>query len=174
MYLYVIVAVTSITLIGSYSYFQSRSALKARAFEQLNSVKSIKKVQIENYYRFKREIKEPEEADFLNSILLDTTQTKGLGKSGEVYVVDDQFNIRSKSRFNYKNNINIKVNTSAARAAFKQGEGNLVTNDYRGIKCLSSYDRLNIQGKNWIILAEIDYNEAMAPTFNLRNDIVLI
>ena len=121
MYLYVIVAVTSITLIGSYSYFQSRSALKARAFEQLNSVKSIKKVQIENYFRFNQDINRQAEADFLNTVLLDSSQTKGLGKSGEVYVVDDHYFIKSKSRFNYKNNENIKVYTQAAREAFKNG-----------------------------------------------------
>lgn len=174
MYLYVIVAVTSISLIGSYSYFQSRSALKARAFEQLSSVKSIKKVQIENYFRFNQDLNRQAEADFLNTVLLDSSQTKGLGKSGEVYVVDDNYFIKSKSRFNYKNNENIKVYTQAARAAFKNGEGNCISNDYREIKCLSSYDKLDIQGRNWIIIAEIDYDEAMAPTFNLRNDILLI
>jgi signal transduction histidine kinase len=175
MYLYVAVAVTSISLVGSYSYFQSRAALRTRAFEQLTSVKSIKKVQLENFFEFNQKITPQQEAAFLNTVLADTTQTRGLGRSGEVYVVDDQFYIKSKSRFNnYQDNRKIRVYTSAARKAFKSGEGHSVTYDYRGIKCLSSYDRLNIKGRNWIILAEIDYDEAMAPTFNLRNDIVLI
>lgn len=174
MYLYIIVAVTSISLIGFYSYYQSRSALMSRAIEQLNTVRSIKKVQIENYFHFNHDTNELRETDFLNSVLLDTAQTKGLGRSGEIYVVDDRFNIRSKSRFNYQNNQNIRVFTTASRTAFSKGEGQLITKDYRGIKCLSSFDRLNIKGRNWIILAEIDFNEAMSPIFNLRNDIILI
>ena len=40
--------------------------------------------------------------------------------------------------------------------------------------CLSSFDKLSVNGLNWAIIAEIDYNEAMVPINNLRNDLIFV
>jgi signal transduction histidine kinase len=174
MFLYVIVAVSSLSLIGFYSYYKAKNALISRATEQLNSVKSIKKVQVEEYFKTLL----PNQLDpidsTLNDILLDTAHTKGLGKSGEVYIVGHDLLIKSKSRFFPNPSQPIKASTKSVLSAFQKGNGTAVNRDYRNILCLSSFDRLDIKGQNMVIVAEIDYDEAMLPIRNLRNDLVLV
>jgi len=174
MFLYVIVGVSSLSLVGLYSYFKAKQALISRATEQLNSVKSLKKVQIENYLNDCKTKQLEFNYDEINKIMLDTNQTNGLGKSGEIYLVGNDFYLKSKSRF-FPNSINsIKAETQSAKKAFLCGNGNAVFPDYRKILCLSSFDKLNVTGLSWIIIAEIDYNEAMIPITNLRNDLIFV
>jgi len=99
MYLYLIVAVSSLSFMGFYSYFKARNALQSRAIEQLNSVRSIKKAQVENYFRSLKSTGRQADFDTITEILLDTNQTKGLGRSGDIYLVGDDFRIKSRSRF---------------------------------------------------------------------------
>ncbi len=174
MLLYIIVGVSSLSLVGLYSYFKAKSALTSRAIEQLNSVNSLKKVQIENYLNAlqKNDVKLNE--DEINKIMLDTNLTDGLGKSGEIYLVGNDYYLKSKSRFFPNSNKPIKAETYSVKTAFKIGKGNAVYPDYRNVLCLSAFDRLNIAGINWIIIAEIDYNEAMVPITNLRNDLIFV
>ena len=47
-----------------------------------------------------------------------------------------------------------------------------VIHDYRDIPVLSSYGKLDIAGLNWVILAEIDFAEAMIPVYTLRHNII--
>lgn len=171
MYLYVVVAVTSISLIGLYAYYKAKIALMDRAIEQLDAVKSIKKVQLENLFHADSNQYSGAISTYVNQLLLDTTQIQGVGKSAEVYIVDNQFRLRSKSRFHRQPLI---VNTLSTRTAFARGNGHLIANDYRNVLCLSSFDRLDLPGHPWAIIAEIDYAEAMAPITNLRNDLLLI
>jgi signal transduction histidine kinase len=174
MFLYVVVGLTSLSLLGFYSYFKAKQALVERATEQLNSVKSLKKIQIENYLnQCVKEHIEPNSLE-INAIMLDTNQTNGLGKTGEVYLVGDDFFLKSKSRFFLNSTKPIKSETRSVKQAFNQGNGNAVFLDYRNILCLSSFCKLNVEGLNWIIIAEIDYNEAMVPISNLRNDLLFL
>ena len=52
--------------------------------------------------------------------------------------------------------------------------GTAIIEDYRGIFCLSSYSKVNIEGLDWVILAEIDEQEAMIPVNAIRNSILLV
>jgi signal transduction histidine kinase len=174
MYLYLIVAVSSLSFMGFYSYFKSKNALLSRAIEQLNSVRSIKKAQIENYFNFLKVNKLQPDFDTVSEILLDTNQTKGLGRSGDIYIVNDDFRIISKSRFPGYLREGKQIRTKGIIQAFASGEGHSINPDYRNILCLSSFDKLNIEGHNWVIVAEIDYSEAMSPIKNLRNDLIFI
>lgn len=174
MFLYVVVAISSLSLIGFYSYYKAKNALIARATEQLNSVRSIKKVQLGNYLKTRYADSIGIETDALNQILLDTLQTKGLGKTGEVYVVGKDYTIKSKSRFYPNTSSPITADTRSVRTAFDKGEGTLVSSDYRNILCLSSFDTLNARGLTLAVIAEIDYDEAMTPIRNLRNDMVFV
>lgn len=174
MYLYLIVAVSSLSFMGFYSYFKARNALQSRAIEQLNSVRSIKKAQVENYFRSLKSTGRQADFDTITEILLDTNQTKGLGRSGDIYLVGDDFRIKSRSRFPSYLNEGSQMRTPAILQAFKSGEGHSVNPDYRKILCLSSFDKLNTDDQSYVILAEIDYSEAMAPIKNLRNDLIFI
>jgi len=176
MFLYFVVGFSSLSIIGFYSYFKAKNALIARAFEQLNSVRSLKQIEIENYFRTHRSpsnkyLIDPDE---LNSILLDTSRNNVLGKSGEIYLVGSDFILRSKSRYSHGTSDQIKAETKSIKRAFTEGQGNGVCKDYRGVLSLNSFNRLNIGGLNWIIIAEIDYEEAMITIINLRNDLLFV
>ena len=110
----------------------------------------------------------------INSIMLEDNPENGLGKSGEVYLVGDDYLMRSNSRFIPNSVLNTVVKTISANNAFKDKVGSSLIDDYRTVACLSSFDRLNIPGLNWAIIAEIDYSEAMIPIVSIRNDIIFI
>jgi len=185
MILYFVVGVSSLSLIGFYSYFKARNALVMRATEQLHSVRAFKKAQLEFFLNqisgsdtLKRnhlfESLLDSIADEIGKIMLDTIHTNGLGKSGEVYLIDSQLRMRSPSRFQGYEFQGLQVNTPAARAAFVASPGYLTGKDYRGRKCLSSYDLIGAGGLKWAIIAEIDYDEALIPIRILRNDLFFI
>lgn len=110
----------------------------------------------------------------INSIMLEINPENGLGKSGEIYLVGDDYLMRSESRFVPNSVLNTSVNTQSIKNVFKDVHGSSLIDDYRTIACLSSYDRLSIPGLNWAIVAEIDYKEAMIPIVQIRNDILLL
>lgn len=110
----------------------------------------------------------------INNIILENSPENGLGKSGEVYLVGDDYLMRSSSRFIPNSILNTSVKTRSAFNAFKDRTGSSLIDDYRTVACLSSYDRLSIHGLNWAIIAEIDYSEATIPIVTLRNDILFL
>lgn len=110
----------------------------------------------------------------INSIMLEENPENGLGESGEVYLVGDDYLMRSNSRFIPNSALNTEVKTISAKNAFRDKIGSSLIDDYRTISCLSSFDRLTLTGLNWAIIAEIDYSEAMIPIVTLRNDILFL
>ncbi|MFW5987921.1 MAG: methyl-accepting chemotaxis protein [bacterium] len=94
----------------------------------------------------------------INNIMGETT---GMGKTGETYLVGSDMLMRSESRFSNEEDIlRSEVDTAAVNNALSGQEGTEIIKDYRGINVLSSYDKLDIQGLDWAILAEIDEQEA--------------
>jgi len=152
-----------------------------RATDQLTSVRSLKKQQIQAYlgsFNKSDSIKSVSlsEVNFeeIDRIMLDTNQVNGLGRTGEVYLVDSNLIMRSKSRFLLTQTSPLKVQTDPVLKAFSEGCGTMIAKDYRGVICLSSFDRLSVKGFDWVIVAEIDYDEALIPIKNLRNDIFFV
>lgn len=176
MFLYFIVGLSSLSFIGFYSYFKAKNALIDRAFEQLNSVRSIKQHEIENY--FNQHMLDANRYgisfDEISQILLDTNKTSGLGKSGEIYLVGNDFYLKSKSRFLPESSYPVKAGSESIKRAFSEGKGNGICRDYRNVLSLNSFDKIGVKGLNWVIIAEIDYNEAMIPITTLRNDLLFV
>lgn len=110
----------------------------------------------------------------IDNIMLEKSSENGLGKSGEAYLVGEDLLMRSNSRFIPNSVLLIPVNTSSVQNAFSNQTGSAIIDDYRTIPCLSSFSRIDIPGLNWVILAEIDYQEAMIPIISIRNDLLLI
>jgi len=127
-------------------------------------------------------------------------QADGLGKSGETFLVGPDYTMRSDSRFliedpkgyfeslsttdisplalkriqTYNSSILIQdVRTVAAEAAFEGQSGTDTTTDYRGVTVLSSYAPLEIADVDWIILAEMDADEAFTPIRRFTEILVL-
>ena len=101
----------------------------------------------------------------------------GLGKSGECYLVGSDYAMRNNSRFqkSLKDKIvselgttigvlKIKTDSTIDAIEKQEKEGNLITQNYRGVETLSSYDKITIfHNTHWVILAEISKEEALAP-----------
>ncbi len=110
----------------------------------------------------------------INKIMYENNPYNGLGKTGETYLVDNNFLMRSTSRFNKNSVYKIKVNSLSVKNAFNGITNTIIINDYRNIKVISSFDRINIQGLNWAILAEMDWDEVLIPVYRFRNNILFI
>jgi len=110
----------------------------------------------------------------INRIMLQNNSRIGLGHSGEAYLVGSDFIMRSASRFIQGSLLRIPVKSETVSMALKGQTGASLTDDYRGIRVFSAYEPLEVAGLNWVVLAEIDYEEAMIPVTGLRNDILLV
>jgi len=102
------------------------------------------------------------------------SEKNGLGKTGETYLVGNNYLMRSNSRFKENAIYATKVTSQSVLNAFNGKTGYDIVKDYRDISCLSSYSKVNIEGLHWVILAEIDEKEAMIPVYSIRNNILLL
>ncbi len=109
--------------------------------------------------------------DRLNQIM---QAQAGMGRSGETYIVGDDFMMRSDSRFAKESTIlNILVDTETVRRALRGESGADTTPDYREIRVLSAYGPLAFEGVIWAVMAEIDETEVLEPAERLRNMVLL-
>lgn len=96
----------------------------------------------------------------INTILSDH---KGLGRTGEVYLVNKNKLMLTDSRFIEDSTIlKLKIDTDAIRLALARESEKMIINDYRGIRVLSSFEQFDVFGHSWIIIAEIDEDEAVS------------
>jgi len=124
----------------------------------------------------------------------------GLGLSGETYLVGSDFKARSMSRFLIEDkqaylalmkevgtdsrvvaemaakesNIGLqKIETQGTQAALQGKTDFAIFPDYRNVNVLSAYTPLNIPGLNWVLMSEIDEEEAFAPIEHLTTSILI-
>ncbi len=125
----------------------------------------------------------------INEIAIGTKawEEEGLGKTGETYIVGQDFKMRTDSRFiiesskeylesvknagtatqveidlmdYYKTSVLFQgVHTDAVSKALAGNSGTMITPDYRNVEVLSSYSSLTIGQMSWAFLAEIDAQE---------------
>ncbi|HRY32000.1 MAG TPA: HAMP domain-containing protein [Bacteroidales bacterium] len=107
-------------------------------------------------------------------LMVENNAEKGWGLSGESYLVDENYLMRTPSRFLKTSVLQTRVFTIGSQLAVAGKTGTDVIRDYRGIEVLSAYSPLEIEGFHWAILVEIDLAEAMAPVNALRNEILLL
>jgi len=128
--------------------------------------------------------------DTINSIMTNDQEWKkvGLGETGENYLVGPDFSLRNMSRlyvedseayfvklrkFNSVNsqpiddiaasgsNIGLqKIITPSTEAALAGESGYRIYKRYDGREILSSYSPINVEGFDWAIISEINYEEA--------------
>ena len=98
------------------------------------------------------------------------TNTSGLGKTGEVYIVNDGFLMLSDSRFIQDVIFKQKVDTIPVQKCFREGKDHLgFYPDYRGITIYgSSYCAADL---SFVLLAEIDEAEIVEPILVLQDRI---
>ena len=107
--------------------------------------------------------------DDLDAILLDRG---GLGDSGEVYLVNQDFYIISESRFVEDAPFNQIVDTLPVRECFENGkEYSGIYSGYRGNQIFGS--TFCVKDLGFILLAEIEREEIFEPVSVLENKIIL-
>lgn len=110
----------------------------------------------------------------LNEFADITLDRTGLGDTGESYLVNttDQL-MRTPSRFIENAVLNQQVNTFAVQQA-RNGVDRGVEHykDYRGVDITGAWN--TIEGTDWVLLTEIDDEEALGPSTDLRNLLLLI
>lgn len=116
----------------------------------------------------------------INKIMKDST---GMGKTGETYLIGEDYLMRSDSRLDPKyhtvmasfaNPEKGSVRTEAAKNAFSGDSGIDIINDYNGNPVYSAYSPLKIGDVTWAILAEIDTEEIKTPINNIIITILVI
>jgi class 3 adenylate cyclase len=140
--------------------------------------------------------------DEINNVMTSNRkwEADGLGKSGETYLVGQDYLMRSVSRFLIEtpeeylktlvslgvNNETINrirqyntsilaqaVKTPAVEEAMTGKQDIKIIRDYRDIPVLSSYSLLQIEGLKWAILSEIDLAEAYAPIYDFERQLLI-
>lgn len=124
------------------------------------------------------QVKEPQGCDVaivkpnFQSILMERT---GLGETGESYLVGADQLMRSSSRFfPSKNPMSISVETRAVREALKGIDGKNILDDYRGVSVFSVYEQFQDSNIQWVIISEIDEQEALFPLDSLKRNLVVV
>ncbi|MDT8316492.1 MAG: cache domain-containing protein [bacterium] len=99
----------------------------------------------------------------VNSILSDHG---GLGRTGEVYLVNRGKLMLTDSRFVVDSTIlKQKVDTEAVRLAFEMKEGQKVIEDYRRVRVFSAFEKFKVFNNEWIIIVEIDEDEVITENY---------
>jgi methyl-accepting chemotaxis protein len=92
----------------------------------------------------------------------DRPQEVGLGLTGEAYLVDNNFNVRSRLRAPSVT----KIESDGVRAAMSGTSLTTEYINYSGQKVLGSYGRLKVDGLPWGILVEQSKAEALDPALS--------
>ncbi|MCP4703947.1 MAG: hypothetical protein GY865_05000 [candidate division Zixibacteria bacterium] len=104
----------------------------------------------------------------INTILTDRT---GLGRTGEVYLVNKNRLMLTDSRFiKEKTILKKQIETDAIKLAFEETVNNKIITDYRGVSVFSSFKQFNLFGSPWVVVAEIDEDEIITNYYYNNSD----
>lgn len=96
----------------------------------------------------------------------------GMGNTGESYLVGADYYMRSRSRFlqnTMPNSIIVKTNATLNPNKDEIYAANRVIKDYRDVDVISVQSKIDYAGIDWMLISEIDVEEAMAPVNTIRN-----
>ena len=172
---YLFVGILTISIVSTVFYNAFKKALLDRTFDQLSSINILKKNRVEELIRLESvgsDTIEVSEKEAITRILLERT---GMGKTGESYIVSHQNKMLTPSRF-FKDKANNErvVLTDAVKNARLGNSEHGILKDYRQVEVLSVYRKISINKLDWIIISEIDFDEAMKPIENIRNYILVV
>lgn len=98
----------------------------------------------------------------VNSLMLDNSGTTA---SGEAYLVGQDKRMRTRSLFSPADQI--LVDTVAVEKGLRGESGVLTIVDYLGQYVLSAYQPVQVQDQSWVLVTEVDENEAFAQSTRL-------
>ncbi len=102
----------------------------------------------------------------INSIMIAKRDPEIFGQTGEVYLVNEAHMMLTDSRFiDKRSSLQRKVETEAIKMALNNEKGELVTEDYRGIRVFSSVEKFDFENTTWVIVVEIDEDEVITEAY---------
>ena len=116
----------------------------------------------------------------INAIM--NTRT-GMGETGETYLVGQDKLMRSSSMMypsthsleaSFKNPSTGSVDTEGTRNALAGTQKTHLLTHVKGHSVLSSYTPLEFGGHKWAMMAEINEEEVLIPTINMRNNALIM
>jgi len=126
---------------------------------------------------------------------------QGMGKTGETYLVGPDCRLRTESRSYFEDPdryasdllraghdstlvtrirssgtgiLLADASTTVVRGALEGKTGTGMLKNYRGVRVVSAYTPLTLPGLQWALIAEMEYQEAMAPATKLRTRLLLL
>ncbi len=97
----------------------------------------------------------------------------GLGKTGEIYLVGDDRQIKSASR-HLRDMTGVKVDNESHRKGQAGETGVGKVRDYRGVEVISAYAPFSFDELRFVLLSEIDRDEVLSPLKALLNRILIL
>ncbi len=111
-------------------------------------------------------------------------QRIGMGKTGEAFLVGEDYRMRSDSylapethsvKASFAGTVEKNgVQTKGVIASFKGESGHWIVKDYRGVEALSAYGPVKLRNLTWALIAKMDKEEAFASVRKLLKILVLI
>ena len=97
------------------------------------------------------------------------TPDKGLGATGEVFLVNKQYYMLTDSRFFGESSI-LKRHLSRENieSKFRERNGHKIVTDYRGYRTLTSFEVCQIGNSEWLLIAKIDESEIVTEQYKLN------
>ena len=97
------------------------------------------------------------------------TQAKGLGATGEVFLVNKQNYMLTDSRF-YGDSSILKRHLSRENieSKFRERAGHKTIIDYRGFRAFSSFKVCQIANSEWLLIAKIDEDEIITEQYKKK------
>ncbi len=98
---------------------------------------------------------------------------KGMGETGETFVVGEDFLMRSDSRFaESSTRLRTRVDTPTVRRALAGETGVELAEDHAGVPVLSAFGPMEFLGATWAVVADVDQTEVLEPIRRLRNFLI--
>jgi len=112
----------------------------------------------------------------LDSLEKITTDRTGLGETGEIYLINNDYFMITPSKFLEDTFLKQKIDTENSRECFenKNTHDVKIYTDYRGISVLGTH--VYISEKNWCLLVEINEKEALGMQRDklMKNALIII
>lgn len=114
------------------------------------------------------------DVESIHALLLDR---RGLGETGETYLIDESGLFLSPARFLDNAEFRLKTNGGAfEQGVTKHAEGSGIWSDYRGQEAAGyvAFSELQSLGLKWKLVTEFDVDEALSAANALRSTVILI
>lgn len=158
--LFCFIGFLNIFLVSLLYFFEGKNSLISRASSQLSSICDL-------YQKNFSLILER------SPHLISANQIFKMGHSGEVYLVNSNFQIQSASRFGNQWSTAV-VKNEATRQSFQGKSGLAFVKDYRNVEVISAYRSVTFKDRPYALLCEIDMDEILEPLYETRKKVIAL